>query len=674
MAEAARVPSFDAPVLDDPRASARQPEPAPQPSSVAAPVADGRVFVADTAKAGEGAVASPALARLAELVVHRGSEGPMTIAVLGGAGSGKSRALSQVVDDATALSRGSSGPQSPYLRGVVAVRIDADDLASDLAGDLAGDPGAVIAARLHEVLSAAAPDIARDAAEEANHSAVDPHARLTALSDSLDTARRRLDAERRARDEAESRRARLVETILYDSAGTRVDAYARANRSAIETALTAFGFTKEDPLATYKGLVHTLHDAGGPVARVFASLKSIWAYKGQAKLLVWAVLFLLAAWGLATLVGDPALLDTVRGQGETARLAADRIVANRSWLAFARHVFLAAAALCVVACAWRAVRFSRPLLRGASLIDDDLAVRRGELDNLVAHHAQRVEALAGETDTLSRRTIAAERRTVGAATPAPAFLTGTGTGPDRSRRLYMQTVAARLAKGGNDVPGRIVVALDELDTLSPATALATLDRATSMLRAPQFVLASAFDDARLVATLGLDARRSLERLVQVPFHVDRDGGSGWQDVVARLTTPRSSEPPRALDATQSSLDAPLSEQERDLLMRFAPLAGPSPRNVKRFCNLYRLGRADAGDVLVPFAFALALAIGGTPEERAAFDTSLRAGGAGAVRRDDVGSLRVAIEIAEAMLGRPMTVEEARRANTLAATWSFAGQA
>ena len=217
-----------------------------------------------------------------------------------------------------------------------------------------------------------------------------------------------------------------------------------------------------------------------------------------------------------------------------------------------------------------------------------------------------------------------------------------------------------------------MVALDELDTLAPSVALATLDRATAALRGSRFALVSAFDDARLVEALGPDAQRTLERLVQVPFHVDQDAAPGWTEIMGQLSSPRLPAVARSLDSSHSALDAPLATHETDLLAKLAPLAGPSPRNVKRFFNLYRLGRQDALDLSAPFAFALALTIGGTPEERSAVAKSVRLGdGASALHRDDVGRLRGAIDAANAVWGRPMTVEDARRARALAAKWSFA---
>jgi hypothetical protein len=262
MAEAARVqPTFDASPTQHPPAAPPQ-RPAPTP----VPALPQRVFVSDSAAGDDAQAASPALQRLAELLAHRGAEGPFAIGLIGGPGSGKSRALSQLIADAAALSRAAEGKSSPYLGSLLTVKLDAARLGADVR--------AAIAEHLHAELSRTAPEIAAEAAEEANHSAVDPHAQLQSLTESLDASRRRLDAERRARDEAESRRARLVETILYESGGSRVDAYARANRAPIEASLTSFGFTKGDPLATYKGLVHTLADSAGPAARIAASAKS----------------------------------------------------------------------------------------------------------------------------------------------------------------------------------------------------------------------------------------------------------------------------------------------------------------------------------------------------------------------------------------------------------------
>lgn len=655
MAETARQqPKFDAPLMQMPPAAAP-----PAPAAAAPPAPAPRVFVTDRPMEDDAQDASPALARIAELVAHRGAEGPFTVALLGPAGSGKSRALSQVLADAAALSRGAAGGNSPYVPALATVRIDAAEL-----GD---NPVAAIVTRVHAAVTRVAPDVAAQAAEEANHSAIDPHARLQSLTESLDTSRRRLDAERRARDEAESRRARLVETILYESAGSRVDAYARANRAGIESALAAFGFTKSDPVAAYKDLVRTLLDAGGPTGRILASVKSLWAYPGQMKRIVWAVIFFALAWGFSALEHNQGWLNSLQST-ETLRPVADWLRAHIGWFGVASEISVIAALLCLVSCAWRAFRFSRLLLRGASLVDADLDVRRGELDNLVAHHAQRVEALAGETDAVTRRVMEAEKRAGGGPrASAPAFLSNGGTdAADGSRLAYLAQIDAGLGRSAKGA-GRIIVAIDDLDTLAPAAAVSALEIVASALRSPRFGLIAAFDADRLVQA-GPEMRARLDRLVQVPFRVDGMDATGWREIVSRLTTPRASRPARALDHAQSSLDAPLHEAEEQMLATLAPLAGPSPRGVKRFVNLYRLGREDAQGAPAAFALALALAIGGTSEEKASFEAMLH--GQGALAQDGAGRLRPILSALNGLMGGAVSVDGARRARALAAQWSL----
>ena len=656
MAETVRQqPKFDAPLMQMPPAAAP-----PAPVAAAPAAAPPRVFVTDRPAEGDAQDVSPALERIAELVAHRGAEGPFTVALLGGPGAGKSRALGQVLADAAALSRGAAVGNSPYVPALATVRIEAAEL-----GD---NPVAAIVTHVHAALTRVAPDVAAQAAEEANHSAIDPHARLQSLTESLDTSRRRLDGERRARDEAESRRARLVETILYESAGSRVDAYARANRAGIESALGAFGFTKSDPVAAYKDLVRTLLDAGGPTARILASVKSLWAYPGQMKRIVWAVIFFVLAWGLGALASNQGWITSLENEGEMLRSVGGWLRAHIGWFNIARELSLLAALLCLASCAWRAFRFSRLLLRGASLVDADLDVRRGELDNLVAHHTQRVEALAGETDAVTRRVMEAEKRAGGGPrAAAPAFLSNGGTeAVDRSRLAYLAQIDAGLARNAKGA-GRVIVAIDDLDTLAPASAVAALETIATALRSARFGLVAAFDADRLVQA-GPEMRARLDRLVQVPFRVDGMDATGWRGIVSRLTAPRAPVTTRSLDHTQSSLDAPLHQAEEQMLAMLAPLAGPSPRGIKRFVNLYRLGREDARELPAAFALALALAIGGTTEENSSFEAMLR--GVGTLGPDGAGRLRPILEGLNGLMGGAVSVEQARHARALAARWSL----
>ena len=83
-------------------------------------------------------------------------------------------------------------------------------------------------------------------------------------ADRLMEARRRVDSERQILQELSGRSAQLNETVLYKTGGSRVDAWARANRSRIEGRLRAFGFDVGDVISTYKDLVR---DIAEPSAR-----------------------------------------------------------------------------------------------------------------------------------------------------------------------------------------------------------------------------------------------------------------------------------------------------------------------------------------------------------------------------------------------------------------------
>ena len=139
--------------------------------------------------------------------------------------------------------------ERPFLSRVHVQAIDA--------ASLEGEPALGLAARLHAGLRQPYPDLSR----ELGHAARDPHLVLREINEKLDDARRRLDSERRALDDAGSRRARLAETVLYEAAGSQVDAFARANRAQIEQRFRSFGIFG-DPLRDYKDHVQYVSGAG----------------------------------------------------------------------------------------------------------------------------------------------------------------------------------------------------------------------------------------------------------------------------------------------------------------------------------------------------------------------------------------------------------------------------
>lgn len=109
------------------------------------------------------------------------------------------------------------------------------------------------------------------------------------------------------------------------------------------------------------------------------------------------------------------------------------------------------------------------------------------------------------------------------------------------------------------------------------------------------------------------------------------------------------------------LEWSVSGDETSLLTTLAPLAGTSPRAVKRFVNLYRVARSYAPDDKAVLALMLAVAEGGNVSDIAAVERALSAAPDAAFLLHEASPrLRGALAAVEAMHG-PVTVDTARRA-------------
>lgn len=167
----------------------------------------GKIFTADLPRGADALGLAPTLRPLAELAVHRDTEAPLTIGLLGAPGSGKSFALSTLLAQIEALSAaavGTEGRSGPFLSRIVAVRIDA--------AGIDGEPNVALAGAIYDKLVVAFPEFVHEVA----HSVRDPHIVAREAAERLDDGRRRLDAERQSLDEIESRRVRLPETVLFE--------------------------------------------------------------------------------------------------------------------------------------------------------------------------------------------------------------------------------------------------------------------------------------------------------------------------------------------------------------------------------------------------------------------------------------------------------------------------
>lgn len=249
-------------------------------------------FSADTSDGADLIGNQALLAQVAELALHRRTQTPMTIGLFGPAGCGKSHFLRRFVNHARALaaSAGNLG-RSPLIADLAIIELSA--------AALHGHPTTCIAAALYEGLAradSAQPGLAA-AAGDAVHAATDPDTATREATQRLDEARHRLEGERRALDGLDGKKARLVDTVLYETAGSRIDVFARSNRARIDARLKNFGFSGE-PVQIYKDLVRDVAEQDKTSSRIWVFLRSLWVYNGQVTLIVWSAVFLLTAWVL----------------------------------------------------------------------------------------------------------------------------------------------------------------------------------------------------------------------------------------------------------------------------------------------------------------------------------------------------------------------------------------
>ncbi len=599
------------------------------------------------------ASAGAAIEHAAELVAHAGAQTPLVIGLFGAPGAGKSLAAAQLASRAAALAGARAG--GPFISSLVVTRLSAPNCT--------GDPAEALAAGLHNGLAAQGYGALARAAAQA---ATDPHVAARDANARLDDTRARLDTERRALEELDGRRARLGETLLYESAGSRVDAYARANRAKIESRLRAFGFTGE-PIASYKDLVRDVAEHPGLTGRASAFARALWAFGGQARLIVWAILLFLLAWGAGVLGETSGVwLPWLRGLTDQIEPVAAWLGAHLSLFGLLRQGAIAAACLCLALNLWRAMRFTGPLTRGARLLRADIDTRRRELDAQAAHQTRRVDALAGESDIHARDAAEAEQRAGG----SPQA--GAAKAPEPAFASFTDAIEAAIARGG-DAPQRILVSLDDLDMVSPAQAAGLLEAMQRLTAKPGFALLVCASPAHLAAGWGgpADAAACLQKLVQIPLSITLPGGEdGLRAYAAGLLGAGAARVASPIDASRSALDKPFQPGEAELVAALAPLSGRTPRAVKRFVNIYRLARARSGDP-AGLALMLALDAGGTAGERAAMAAALQTDDPEGALRIEAAEPRLAgiVAVTDKFRGAPLTRDAARAASDIAADYS-----
>jgi hypothetical protein len=580
--------SDKAPLSLAPRAAAQS---APPPVSIAAPppAAPSRgepIFRADSADGPDLLNAGQIVQPLAHLCVTPQVQTPFLAAILGPSGAGKTfalRRLTQMIEQLSASA--TAGGQA--LQRVVLARVDASTGVEALVA---------IASAAYAALDRAQGSVDYSGLlDDLRHAGGDPHRAASAASDRHDDLVRKLEAERAQRDEVEAKRARLGDALAFDTPGSRLDVFARAQRGTIEARLRRFGLAGADADSSYRNLARDVSTlgAGGQVG-VF--IRSIWAYGSQARLLRWGIVAFALAFILRFLHGQTAT-DAIEHGSDSLKPAGDWVATHGDWFDRAAQILFILGALAIALNLWRALGFSNLLLRGGRLLISEVRDRRNDLDSRAARLNQRVAALTAESDAAAKRAEAASQRAGGTAsmrTPGPEFLESSHA-PSGAAREFLTALGARVGQPAAAGPtlDRLIVVVDNLDALSPAAAASWIDAAQGVI-GPGCIALLAFDPGRLAGALGgaPEARRRVGKWLQVTVNLPARKDADGEVVVARLLSAGALPAPAPDAAIATALIEPLSSAETTLLAALAPLAAHSPRDAKRFLNAYRLARCS----------------------------------------------------------------------------------
>ena len=545
--------------------------------------ADGADSAADLMGAAE------ATRPLAEIALAADAQTPFLIGFVGPSGSGASFALRRWVENVEALAAAAGRTAgAPFLSKVVAASIDA--------AGVSGDPACAIASAAFAALERDRDGVHYAAlADEAANAGADPLRAAAAAAERHDELVRRLESERAARDDVEAKRARLTDALLYETPGSRVDAFIRAKRGVIESRLRRFDLAEGDATANFRHLVRDF-DGAGPAARAGVALRAIWAYRGQLGWLIAAVI----AFALAFAVNEarsPQAGDGLRSLASFLAPVADWLAAHQGWLVDLGKALTAIGALALLVVLWRAFAFAGLLYRAQRLLGYDARERRRDLEASAARLNQRVAALDAQTEAAARHVEATSKRAGGVKrserAPGPIFASGPEAPRQAARSFFVEL--GRLMSGagasGPAAPQRIVFVFDNLDALAPADAAQLLEAAHALL-GPGCVGAAAFDPAALARLDAPEtARRRLEKLFPIVFNVATLAPSdGGRFAVRLIGSNAVANPLRLVEAAASAITQALTPSETSLLAAIAPLAGETPRAVKRFLNACRVAR------------------------------------------------------------------------------------
>ena len=362
-APAAQPPPRAAPAAPPPAQAAPAP---PPPPALAAPVQAEPILLCDSAEGADLLNAAEIVQPLARLCVAPQVQTPFLAAITGPTGAGKSFALRRLTRAIEQFRAAPVASSDIALARVVVAQVDA-------AGGV--EAPIAIASAAYAALDRGPGGVDYSALlDETGHSGGDPHRAARAASDRHDDLVGKLEAERSQRDDLEARRARVADALLFETPGSRVDVFARANRGTIESRLRRFGLAGSDPSLSFRSLVRDMATLGAG-ARSAVVIRSIWGYGSQARLLFWAAVAFALAFGVSQLHGERAISAMERGN-ESLQAVAAWIESHGEWFDRASEALLVLGALAIALNLWRALSFSNLLLRGARLLNHEARERR----------------------------------------------------------------------------------------------------------------------------------------------------------------------------------------------------------------------------------------------------------------------------------------------------------
>lgn len=595
-------------------------------------------------------------ARLAELACLKANTPPMAVALFGDWGSGKSTFMRRMQDSVEAIgTRWQDAPESPFTTRVAQIRFNAWSYADgDLWASMAAEifrqlrteierlsGGAVAGAQYRALLDRVA--LRLGTAEAAQGAALGEIARLS----------REMDAKRAELTEVTDRAAAIQGASAAARLVDRVTDTLKQNPAAAAAALRALGFTDsagEKQLAALVGEARAAVQAFGKASLLGRAVLEALRYPsgllalgvvgavGYGAFTHWQAAPALLASAVAVLAPLSVLWQRMRPIVDAAREFSAQEAAERTQLA-ARRTTLEAE---IAALDARRAAQEAAQSREASLLASYAGAARGESpaallkffleqDAGLQAYEQRlglVSRLRESLETLEQILAEQSERDRLAAAVQPYLLA-----PPRAANLPSID--------------RIILYVDDLDRCQPGQVVPVLQALALMLQLKLFVAVVAVDERWLMAALSIhykdviDAKgmagpaQFLEKIFQIPFWLRpmQSADESYRKFIAHLvpevvtgpqqtirvsetweegTTPDERGPwtrEEALDpdelpqpedeemGAQESRDATvqrvaLTQPELEVLTALAPLAGGTPRALKRFVNLYRLMRSS----------------------------------------------------------------------------------